>query len=401
LQRRTFLQAVAFGAFFAALPAGLRAALPKAGKTPTVDRLEVFTLPVNKRGNWLIVRLGTDKGLTGVGDASHGNDADTLGWLKRFSDQLRGREIFDVEWFRQTTAPFTAKNASAAVAASALEQCLWDIMGKALGVPTYDLFGGRIRDRIRLYANINRSTSPRTPDGFANMASSAVSASFNAIKLAPFDDLPTDLSRASDVRPLIEQGFACAEAVRRVIGPDRDLLVDAHSRFTLAEGLDLAKRFEPLKLFWLEEVTPADPPDNLAAINRAAAMPTAGGESIHGVDGFYRYIKAGAVDVAMPDVKACGGMLELKKIAALAEAAGLPVSPHGPASPIGNVAAAQVIATAPNFNILEFSYGEVPWRAELISPAEEIVEGSLGLSARPGFGIVLNDRAIARHARAA
>jgi galactonate dehydratase len=99
-------------------------------------------------------------------------------------------------------------------------------------------------------------------------------------------------------------------------------------------------------------------------------MPTAGGESIHGVAGFYPYITAEAVDIVMPDAKVCGGMLEMKKIAALAEGAGLIASPHGPASPIGNVAAAHVIATIPNFNILEISYGEVPCRAELIDPPE-------------------------------
>jgi len=125
-------------------------------------------------------------------------------------------------------------------------------------------------------------------------------------------------------------------------------------------------------LFWLEEVSPTPPPDDPAAINKAATMPTAGGESIYGVEGIYPYIKAEAVDIVMPDVKVCGGLLEVKKIAALAEGAGLLVSPHGPASPVGNAAAAQVSATIPSFNILELAYGEVPWRADVIDPPEAI-----------------------------
>lgn len=114
------------------------------------------------------------------------------------------------------------------------------------------------------------------------------------------------------------------------------------------------------------------------------------------MEGFYAYIKAEAVDIAMPDVKMCGGMMELKKIAAVAEGAGLPVSPHGPASPIGNIAAAQVVATVPNFNILEFAYGEVPWRAELLRPHEDVAGGEMLLSSRPGFGVDLDEAALAK-----
>lgn len=110
-----------------------------------------------------------------------------------------------------------------------------------------------------------------------------------------------------------------------------------------------------------------------------------------------RYIEARAADILMPDVKYCGGMLELKKISALAEAANLPCSPHGPASPVGNVAAAQVCAGLPNFQILEFSHGEVPWRAELLDPPEAIDKGYLTLSDRPGFGVTLNDKLARRH----
>jgi len=118
---------------------------------------------------------------------------------------------------------------------------------------------------------------------------------------------------------------------------------------------------------------------------------------IYGAKGFLPYLEGGAVDTAMPDVKYCGGMLELKKVASLADAFGLKESPHGPASPVGNVAAAHVCAGLPNFLILEFSYGEVPWRAEIIDPPERIEKGMLKLSARPGLGIRLNEKTAARY----
>jgi galactonate dehydratase len=377
----------------------------------TIDRLEVFQVRVNRRGNWVIPRLSTASGLTGLGDASQSlNDARCLEYLKQFAALLKGRPALDVEWFRTAVAPIVAKTGAygrtpAAVAASALEQCLWDIQGKALSLPAYDLMGGRIQPRIRLYANINRSTDPRTPDGFAAMAGHAVTAGFDAFKLAPFDDMPRGLHVLPDggesrVRfgQAMEAGIACARAVRQAIGPQRDLLVDAHSHFTRPEGMDLMARMRPLDLYWLEEVTAAQGLEDLAAIARAAPMPTAGGEAVQGVEGFYPYIKAGAADIVMPDVKVCGGMWEMKKIAALAQGAGLLCSPHGPASPIGNVAAAHVVATIPNFNILEFSFGEVPWRAELTDPPEQIDKGALTLSGRPGLGLALNEKIVARYA---
>ncbi|MBO9712388.1 mandelate racemase/muconate lactonizing enzyme family protein [Sphingomonas sp.] len=378
----------------------LSASPSPAARRHLVAGLEAWKLPVNHRGDWLVLRLRTESGLTGIGDASHGGtDAKTVAYLRRFAELLRGRSIFEVEAFRQAVAPILAQEpgASAIVAASALEHCLWDLMGKALGVPTHDLLGGAVHARIPLYANINRSTLPRTADAFAAMAARAVGEGFSAVKLAPFDEMPADVSRTNDVTPLIDQGVARAEAVRAAIGPKRRLLLDAHSRFTGAEGLALASRLEPLDLYWLEEVTPAEPIEPLAAINRAARMPTAGGESVRGVAGSYPYIRAGAVDIVMPDVKICGGMLELKKIAALAEAAGLAVSPHGPASPVGNLAAAQVAATLPNFTILEHSFGEVPWRAELITPFETLDRGAMVLATAPGFGAALNPQALAKY----
>lgn len=197
---------------------------------------------------------------------------------------------------------------------------------------------------------------------------------------------------------LTDEGIACAAAVREAIGLRCDLLIDAHSRFGLDDGLALARRLEPLNLYWLEEVTPARPLVELAQINREAKMPTAGGEAIYGVTDFYRYIREGAVDIVMPDVKLCGGMLELRKIAALAEGAGLPVSPHGPASPVGTIAAAHAVAGISNFTILEFSFGEVPWRSKLIGPDEKIVNGHLPLNDRPGFGIELDPYVVAQNA---
>jgi galactonate dehydratase len=373
-------------------------AAPRQAAAVTVTGLETFAVKVNRRGNWVLFRLNTSAGISGAGDASHGGQDDrVIALARRWAEALRGRSVFDIEWLRQMAAGEVEQTGRpAAVALGGLEQCLWDIQGKLLGVPVYRLFGGLLERRIRTYANINRSTEPRTPAGFAAMAERAVQAGFDAVKLAPFDGMPPMSAPAGEIDQAIGVAVEAIRAVRQAIGPERDLLVDVHSHLNLERGLALARRLEPLRLFWLEEVCPSL--EDLAAVNRAAPMPTAGGESVFGVKGFYRYITAGAADIVMPDIKYCGGMLELKKIAAMAEGAGLRVSPHGPASPVGGVAAAHVCATLPNFLILEHSFGEVAWRAEVIEPPEWIERGVLTVPDRPGLGLELNERTLVRYA---
>lgn len=369
-------------------------ALPRLARS-AIAQLETFTVKVNHRGNWILVRITTSDGVSGIGDASHGqNDAVVLQQITRLFERLKGMSVWDLEGFRQQSFPeLSSGGRNSVVAYSALEQCCWDIRGKMLGRPVYDLLGGRIRDSIRNYANINRATVSREPETFGDLAAKAVEAGFDAIKLASFDGMPrTDDAK---IRAHTERGVACVAAVRKAVGGRAEILVDGHSNFNLEGAMAVMRQLEPFRLYWLEEMTPDI--KSLAAFNREAPMQTAGGESIFGTQGFYPYIAAGAVDIVMPDVKYCGGVFEMKKIAAMAEAAGLKVSPHGPASPVGNAVAAHVCTTLPNFTILEMAFGEIPWRAEIIDPPENVVKGHLSPAAKPGFGITLNDAALKRY----
>jgi galactonate dehydratase len=390
MKRRRFLGLVSVA------PAVLPAAADRRLSEITVNGIEIFRVHVNQRGNWVIARVRTSAGLSGLGDASHSGGGDpSVGKLSEYAEWMKGRSIYDIEWLRQRAHPEVARHGRAASCAlSAIEQALFDVQGQAAGVPTYQLFGGRLRERVRNYANINRSTEQRDAAAFAAMAESAVAAGFDAIKLAPFDGMPAKGS-AAEIEAHTRVGVDCVRAVREVLGARGDLLIDAHSHFDRARGMDLLRRLESMNLFWLEEV--ARPLEDLAAINQAAPMPTAGGESLFGLAENLAYIRAGAADILMPDVKYCGGMLEMKKVAAMAEGAGMPVAPHGPASPVGNVAAAQVCVGLPNFLILEFAHGETDWRPELIDPPEALDKGMLVVSGRPGFGIKLNEKTAARH----
>lgn len=370
---------------------GLSSAISLAAQPKVlIKKMEVFEIKVNRRGNWIIVRLHGDRGLTGIGEASHGTP-DTIAHLQAMQDLAIREAPFGAGLFLKA-AKSIVTNRGSICAMSALEQAIWDLHGKAAGVPCYQLFGGALRKTIRNYANINRCTDDRTPAGFTASAKRAVAAGFDAIKLAPFDGLPKPGSAGFQAG--VDNGVACIAAVRDVLGSSGHLLVDAHSHFDVETGIALAKRLEPLKLFWLEEVTP---PADLPKIEAAAGMKTAGGETLYGLDNFRRYLEAKSVNIVMPDVKYCGGMLELQKAAALAEGFGVPVSPHGPASPVGNMAAAHICATMPNFLILELGFGEVPWRAELIDPPEVFDRGMQGLTERPGLGISLNEKVAARY----
>lgn len=365
------------------------------GPKAIIEKIEVFQVKVNHRGNWVLVRLTTTDGITGLGDASHGNDAQVLPLLKTFFSSLKGRSAFDVEPLRSALWPELDRlGRSGVVAFGGLEHAMHDIQGKALGVPVWALFGGKLHSKIRHYANINRTVTERTPEGFSSVAELGLKDGFTAFKLASFDGMPRN--DAAKIPAFTQIGIDCIAGVRKTVGPASDLLVDGHSNFNRVRGLELARRLEPMKLFWLEEVC-RDTAD-LAAINKAAVMPTAGGESIFGTKGYFPYIKAEAVDIVMPDIKYCGGLLETKKIAAMAEAAGMPCAPHGPASPIGNMAAAHVCATLPNFLILELGYGETNWRGELTDPPEVFDKGYLTVPDKPGFGITLNEKTTVKHA---
>ncbi len=390
MQRRDFLA----GAGVSALGCSAAPEPDRQARAIKFTGVEIFTLRVNARGNWVIVRVLTDSGLTGLGDASHsGRDDPAIGKLQEYSQLMEGRSIYDIEWLRQRTFPDHAEHRHAtSCAVSAIDQALHDIQAQAAGIPLYDLFGGKLRDTVRNYANINRSVSDRTPAGFSAMAQTAVDAGFDAVKMASYDGMPRDGS-AAEIAAHTQLGTDCIKAVRDVIGPDRDLLVDAHSNFDLERGLALLEDLEPLNLYWLEEVS--RPLDILAKIREAAPMPIAGAESIFGIDEMFNYLKYEPVDIAMPDIKYCGGMLELKKIAAMCEAAGTDVAPHGPASPIGNMAAAQVSVTMPNFSILEYSHGDAPWRHELVDPPEPLTTGGiLAVPDTPGLGYKLNMKVV-------
>ena len=380
-----------------------------------ITDIRIHEVKVNQRGNWHFVELLTNKGLTGLGEASHGFSAavkdggsQLRAELSNLFQLVKGESPFAVEQYRQRGFQKAFEKGKIAITAfSAIEHALWDLKGKSLGVPVYELLGGKLRNELKVYANINRATNERDAHGrrlisaFQSNAENALKSGFKAVKLAPFDDMkPLKNSDSAQIGSDIDYAVSCIEAVRKTIGPETDLLIDVHSHLNQELAISTAKRLEKANLYWFEE--PVDPqkfPAETRAITEATRQPSAGGESIFGRQGFAELIATRALDVIMPDVKHCGGIQELRFIAALAETAGnIAIAPHNPSGPVSTAASVQVCASIPNFSILEYAYGEVPWRAELLSPIERFENGFIRVPDAPGLGHKLNAALVKKYA---
>lgn len=411
--RRDFLKYISITPF-ASLPSSLRwqKTTGLTQKQSVVTQLSVHVVKVNQRGNWVFVELKNREGLSGFGEASHGETGNTSNGqlnvqqeISFFFGLIKNKSSFSIEEYRQAGWSRARQSRVSSTAFSAIEQALWDLNGKTLGVPVHQLLGGKVRNRIKVYANINRATNERDTNGrrpasaFQKNAEQALKQGFKAIKMAPFDEMKPLPSTPEQIKADIDHAISCLEAVRRTIGGEIDLLTDVHSHLNEQLGIDVAKRVEPLNLYWFEEpVNPGKYPEATKIITDSTAIPTAGGESIFGREGFSGLISTKALDIIMPDAKHCGGLLELKYITALAETEGIVVAPHNPSGPIATAASIQTVATITNFAILELAHGEVQWRSDLVTPPEQFEDGHITVPDRPGFGYDLNREVLSRHA---
>ncbi len=362
-----------------------------------VTDLEVIVVNVTQRTKWIFVLLTASNGVTGLGEASLGRRSE-LNELNSFFRLVEGQSPFDINLYRTKGWPRASSgNRAVATAFSAIEQALWDIVGKTLNVPVYQLFGGKLRDSLPVYANINRATSNRTPEGFAEKARQAVADGFKAIKAAPFDGFPPLTATANEISSARQLGVDCVFAMREAIGDDIAIKIDAHSFFDVELSISVAQQLLPANLSWYEEPIAPTQTTNTRRIHESISQTLAGGEFLFGVEGFAPLCEENAVDIIMPDVKHCGGLLEAFRIAAVAEANGVKVSPHNPSGPVSTAASVALCAALPNFEILEYQWGEQPWRSNLVVPNERFVNGAINISNSPGFGITFNERVLAEH----
>ncbi len=351
----------------------------------------------------VLVEIGTDQGLIGVGEAAVaygiGGTA-AAGMVKDFVDGLLlGRDAFRIEelWTEMYDHSFWAKGGGPIVFAgiSAIEQALWDIKGKALGVPVYELLGGKVRERIRVYAN-GWSYRCVTPDDYAKAAERTVRDGYTALKCYPLAT-PNDhggirhVSRRAVDRAFADLAFNKVKAIRQAVGTNVDIMADLSGGLTTDESIRFCRRLEALDLLFVEE--PVDPFDigALKKVSEHINIPIALGERVYTRYGFRPILESRAADILQPDIGNTGGIMETKKIAAMAEVYNMRIQPHICASPVSTAAALQLDACVSNIIIQEL----YPYRSaehfQIVDHAPELdlVEGELPISSSPGLGVSL------------
>jgi galactonate dehydratase len=354
----------------------------------------------------VILQLFTDQGVSGLGEAAlaYGiGETAAAGMIKDLLDRaVIGEDPFRIEalWSLMYDHSFWAKGGGPIVFAgiSAVEQALWDIKGKALGLPVYELLGGKCRDSVRLYAN-GWSFRASTPAEFAKAAERPLRDGYTALKMYPLANPIADnphgmirhVGQRSIDRAAADLAVARVKAVREAIGPQIDLMLDMSGELTPDAVIALGKRVEEYDIFFYEE--PVDPfdPEGVRRVAEALTMPIAAGERLYTRYGFRRLLELRAVAIVQPDIGTAGGIMEVKKIAAMAEAFDMRIQPHLCAGPILTAATLQLDATLTNFLIQELYPYRAPEHFALVDQAPELMakDGMMPIPDRPGLGVEL------------
>ncbi len=368
-----------------------------------LERIEPLVFNVSAKTNWFFMRVTSDNGLTGVGEASlNGFETAQLAYAGDFCATLIGRPVTDLAPQLRVYAHSPGGLIASSIV-SAVEQAVTDLRAKEAGVPVHALLGQARRKSVPVYANINRGARDRTPAGIAQAARNAVDAGFGAVKIAPFDGVwfgDAD-TVARDTKTTL--GIDRIYAIREAVGPDIKIMVDCHWRFNEASTLDIMRRLQDAHLYWLE-CPLSENPDHYAALARiqrqtsAAGLQLAGAERQIATTGFAPFIKDKLLDIVMPDVKYAGGYDEMLKIATLCEQHGVAFSPHNPTGPICNLASMHLCMVAPAFLILEHQLAESPLYFDVVGGYKpRLVDGCFELPDTPGIGVTLDDAVLARH----
>ncbi len=326
--------------------------------------------------NWLFVKVFTDEGVYGIGEAS--------GWprvvetaIQDLTPMLIGEDPGHIEklWQKMLLAMMghgmTGIVGSGAM--TGIEMALWDIKGKALNVPLWNLLGGKMRDRVRLYSHAH------TPERARELTDSG----FGALKTGG-----------------LANPVATVDSIRKAVGPEIDLMVDIHGPpwLTTRDAIRLGKALEPYELLFYEDPVAPENIDALARVAQNVDIPIAVGERHSYMYGVRQLIEREIVDVIQPDTGRAGGLMQMKKIAAMAEAHYITVAPHdGSLGPVAEMAAVHLVSTLPNFLILEHLEDDVPQRYEVMEPQPEIVKGYISVPDQPGIGVDIVEEAIARY----
>jgi len=375
----------------------------------------VSTAVIEGNFPWVLVRIETDEGVTGLGEAYWGVGVAEL--VHRAKPVLIGENPFNIsklfEVMIRVLSGEGSTGGATVTAISGIEIALWDLVGRALKTPIYNLFGGRFRDKVRIYADCH-SGKDATPESYAERAREVAAAGFTAIKFDLDNKNPFTLDVSGDPHPSrswfepFNRTIGSAErewmvsivaAVRAAVGPDVMVAMDCHWKYTVNDAILLAQALERFDLLWLEDPVP---PENIEAqrqVTHSTRTPICTGENLYRKHGFRELIEKQAARIIAPDIPKMGGLMEAKKVADWADTYYIPIAPHNVASPIGTVAAAHVGAAMSNFLVMEYHAHDVPWWSDVVEEATLIKDGFIYLSDRPGHGLTLNESVARAHAK--
>ena len=346
---------------------------------------------------YLFVEVDTDAGITGLGESgSWGFLEASAAAVNTFKRYLVGQDPLRIEHHWQYLYRWSHFRGSAVMGAlSAIDIALWDIAGKHFGVPSYQLLGGKVRDKARVYYHVFGETKEELIAGCAE----ARELGFTAVgHLTPFLDDSRDIPYFKTHVDMIEDAVETVAAYRQAVGRDVDLCIEIHRRLTPSEAIVLGRGIEPYHPFFYEDPVTPDNFDEMALVASKIGIPIATGERLFSIWEFQALLQRGAVQFVRPDVCMVGGLSHAKKIAALAEAFHVQVVPHNPLSPVSTAACIQLAACIPNFALQEYPVGEdVPPKSEIVKRPLAQENGFLIVPDAPGIGIELAEDAAERH----
>ncbi len=338
--------------------------------------------------NWILVKVQTDEGIHGWGEGTlEGKDDTVRAAIQEVGKYLIGRDPTAIEdnWQAMSRLGFWRSGVVLSSAVAALDQAMWDIRGKAAGLPVFRLLGGPTRQRIRLYTHVGIYD----PGKMVEDAQRDRADGFTAMKTGAW---------AGDAALPESVGIAAfAERVsllRETVGPTVEIMIDNHGRSRPSTAVRLARALEPFRLYWFEEPTQPDDIEGLRALRQAGVtMDLATGERLYSKWQYRPLLEQRLADVIQPDLCHAGGITECKKIAALAEAFYVQVAPHSPQGPVSTAAAAHLAMAIPNFHILEYVQSS-PWRERLLREPWPVADGHLTVPDRPGLGVDIDEAAL-------
>lgn len=345
---------------------------------------------------FLFVRVHTDAGIIGIGESgAWGFLEASKAAIEKFGRYLVGEDPLRIEHHWQYMYRFAHFRGAAVMGAvSAIDIALWDIAGKHFGVPAYQLLGGAVRDKARVYYHVLGDTREKLVQGVA----AAREQGYTAVgHLTPFLDEDRSIPYFKTHVDKMEDAIEAVRQYREAAGDDVDICIEIHRQLTPAEAIVLAKGIEQYHPMFYEDPTLPDNFDAMALIASKVSMPIATGERIHTIHEFQMLLSRNAVQYIRPDVCMAGGLTHTKKIAALAESQYVGVIPHNPLGPVSTAACLQLAACIPNFTIQEYPLGErEPPKSEIVKTPLQVEDGFLLIPDRPGIGIELAEDALQR-----